>query len=76
MTPIIMVVSSTGVLDGRMLGIPARPYQRISPLSLRNLPVGGSSIVASLTAMAAPCSTVRGAASVPRSVLTHPGEPS
>ena len=36
--------------------------------------MGGLSIVASLTAMAAPCSTVRGAASVPISVLTHPGQ--
>src|SRR5271165_5296180 len=49
-------------------------YQGISPPSSRYLPVGGLSIVASLTAMAAPCSTVRGAASVPISVLTHPGQ--
>src|SRR3954469_13086348 len=48
-------------------------YQGISPPSSRYFPVGGPSIVASLTAMAAPCSTVRGAASVPMSVLTQPG---
>src|SRR3954452_11832459 len=49
-------------------------YQGISPLSSRYFPVGGFSIVASFTAMAAPCSTERGAASLPMSVLTQPGQ--
>src|SRR5206468_13133405 len=49
-------------------------HQWISPLSSRYFPVGGESIVASFTAMAGPCSTVRGAASEPMSVLTQPGQ--